>query len=131
MPPAKVRVERIPGDRARQNTFHKRKQGLIKKAIELAVLCDCDIAIVIRSEPMVTCKDGRLLAYCNKNLNTMLRSCLAQPPAEFYSNASYSRLAKDDVILVEKEPVHSAAKTTKSVITASHPGLSIEVDVES
>lgn len=37
MPPNKVRIERIEGNRMRQNTFHKRKLGLIKKAIELTV----------------------------------------------------------------------------------------------
>ena len=35
MPPAKVKIERIEDDKARQTTFHKRKTGLIKKAIEL------------------------------------------------------------------------------------------------
>ena len=31
MPPSKVKIERITDDRTRQNTFHKRKLGLIKK----------------------------------------------------------------------------------------------------
>jgi hypothetical protein len=31
----------------RQVTFNKRKIGLIKKAVELSVLCDCEVAMVI------------------------------------------------------------------------------------
>mmetsp|Transcript_45594 Transcript_45594/g.108084 ORF Transcript_45594/g.108084 Transcript_45594/m.108084 type:complete len:267 (+) Transcript_45594:79-879(+) len=95
MPPAKVKIERIVGDRTRQNTFHKRKLGLIKKAIELSVLCDCDCAIILRSGPTVTCQEGRITAYCNKDLKTMLTESLAQMPMNYYTNAEYSRFAKD------------------------------------
>eukprot|EP00961_Rhodomonas_salina_P070063 940941-Rhodomonas_salina.3 len=80
MPPSKVKIERISGDRTRQNTFHKRKLGLIKKAIELTVLCDCECAIILRSGPTVTCLEGRMSAYCNKDLEKMLRDCLVASP---------------------------------------------------
>jgi MADS-box transcription enhancer factor 2A len=43
----KIRIERIKDERNRQVTFTKRKNGLMKKAMELSVLCDCDIALVI------------------------------------------------------------------------------------
>ena len=43
----KIRIERITDERNRQVTFTKRKNGLMKKAMELSVLCDCDIALVI------------------------------------------------------------------------------------
>ncbi|EKX35528.1 hypothetical protein GUITHDRAFT_79793 [Guillardia theta CCMP2712] len=71
MPLGKTRIERIPDDRTRQNTFHKRKMGLMKKAIELSILCDCDIAMVIKSKPTANCKEGRLLAYCNSDLKVL------------------------------------------------------------
>ncbi|GJD06588.1 Myocyte-specific enhancer factor 2A [Galdieria sulphuraria] len=38
----KVNIKRIEDSRSRQVTFTKRKAGLIKKAFELSVLCDCD-----------------------------------------------------------------------------------------
>ena len=43
----KIRIERIADERNRQVTFTKRKNGLMKKAMELSVLCDCQIALVI------------------------------------------------------------------------------------
>ena len=43
----KIKIERIADERNRQVTFTKRKNGLMKKAMELSVLCDCDIALVI------------------------------------------------------------------------------------
>eukprot|EP00286_Rhodomonas_abbreviata_P014170 CAMPEP_0181317238 /NCGR_PEP_ID=MMETSP1101-20121128/16352_1 /TAXON_ID=46948 /ORGANISM="Rhodomonas abbreviata, Strain Caron Lab Isolate" /LENGTH=402 /DNA_ID=CAMNT_0023424599 /DNA_START=131 /DNA_END=1338 /DNA_ORIENTATION=+ len=115
MPPSKVKIERIAGDRTRQNTFHKRKLGLIKKAIELTVLCDCDIAIIMRSGPTVTCQEGRLSAYCNKDLESMLKACMDELPTEYYTNAEYARFCKED----------------KGDHDNDHAVAAIEVDVES
>jgi len=95
MPPTKVKIERIAGDRSRQNTFHKRKLGLIKKAIELTVLTDCDCAIILRSAPTVMCPEGRFSAYCNKDLHELIGQYMTEPPSEYYTNAEYPRLAKE------------------------------------
>jgi hypothetical protein len=43
----KIKIERIVNERNRQATFTKRKNGLIKKAMELSILCDCEIALII------------------------------------------------------------------------------------
>jgi len=45
----KITIERISNERNRQATFTKRKTGLIKKAMELSILCDCEIALIIFS----------------------------------------------------------------------------------
>ncbi|KAK8710305.1 hypothetical protein V6N13_145637 [Hibiscus sabdariffa] len=45
----KVEVKRIPDKKRRQVTFSKRKNGLIKKAGDLAVLCDVEVALFIIS----------------------------------------------------------------------------------
>lgn len=45
----KVVVERIENKVNRQVTFSKRRNGLLKKAYELSVLCDVDVALIIFS----------------------------------------------------------------------------------
>ncbi|XP_077420761.1 myocyte-specific enhancer factor 2A-like [Vanacampus margaritifer] len=43
----KIQITRIVDERNRQVTFMKRKFGLMKKAYELSVLCDCEIALIV------------------------------------------------------------------------------------
>ena len=45
----KVVLERIHNKINRQVTFSKRRNGLLKKAFELSVLCDAEIALIIFS----------------------------------------------------------------------------------
>ncbi|KAJ1265447.1 hypothetical protein BS78_08G077500 [Paspalum vaginatum] len=46
----KVEVRRIENSVSRQVTFSKRRRGLAKKACELAVLCDADVAMIVFSD---------------------------------------------------------------------------------
>ncbi|KAG8641078.1 MADS-box transcription factor 23 isoform X2 [Manihot esculenta] len=45
----KIVIRRIDNSTSRQVTFSKRRKGLIKKAKELAILCDADVGLVIFS----------------------------------------------------------------------------------
>nr|AXY87491.1 agamous-like MADS-box protein [Cymbidium goeringii] len=45
----KLQIRRIENNTNRQVTFSKRRNGLIKKAYELSVLCDIDIALIMFS----------------------------------------------------------------------------------
>eukprot|EP00474_Spongospora_subterranea_P010857 CRZ11315.1 hypothetical protein [Spongospora subterranea] len=49
----KIKIEMIADKRNRTVTFNKRKLGLMKKAIELSVLCGTDIALVIFGQESV------------------------------------------------------------------------------
>lgn len=57
----KLEIKRIEDKSARQVTFSKRRNGLLKKAKELSVLCDLDIGVIIYS-----C-GGKLYQYCSSN----------------------------------------------------------------
>jgi len=102
MPPAKVKIERIKDERTRQNTFHKRKGGLIKKAIELSLLCDCEVTLILKSGPTKTCKEGRVTAYCSKDLSQMLRETLTHLPMGVFHNDDYNRFSKVAVLLLDE-----------------------------
>ncbi|XP_047321827.1 MADS-box protein FLOWERING LOCUS C-like [Impatiens glandulifera] len=55
----KLEMKRIEDKSSRLVTFSKRRNGLIKKARELSVLCEADIALIIFSAR------GRLYEFCN------------------------------------------------------------------
>lgn len=45
----KTELKRIENRTSRQVTFSKRRSGLLKKAFELSVLCDAEVALIIFS----------------------------------------------------------------------------------
>ncbi|KAJ0577683.1 putative transcription factor MADS-type1 family [Helianthus annuus] len=47
---AKIAMEPIQNDKKRKITFNTRKQGLVKKARELATLCDVDVSMIISTD---------------------------------------------------------------------------------
>lgn len=55
----KIQIKKIDNATARQVTFSKRRRGLFKKAEELSVLCDADVALIIFSST------GKLFEYSN------------------------------------------------------------------
>ncbi|KAK3038318.1 hypothetical protein RJ639_031414 [Escallonia herrerae] len=55
----KIKIKKIDNITARQVTFSKRRRGLLKKAEELAVLCDADVALIIFSST------GKLFEYAS------------------------------------------------------------------
>ena len=55
----KIKIKKIDNITARQVTFSKRRRGLFKKAEELAILCDADVALIIFSAT------GKLFEYAS------------------------------------------------------------------
>ncbi|XP_042028740.1 MADS-box protein SVP-like [Salvia splendens] len=62
----KIQIKKIDNVTARQVTFSKRRRGLFKKAEELSVLCDADVALIIFSST------GKLFEYASSSMNEIL-----------------------------------------------------------
>ncbi|KAI9090908.1 hypothetical protein K1719_028393 [Acacia pycnantha] len=45
----KIAIKRIDNSASRQITFSKRRTGLLKKARELAILCDAQVGVIVFS----------------------------------------------------------------------------------
>ncbi|KAB2083372.1 hypothetical protein ES319_A05G262300v1 [Gossypium barbadense] len=62
----KIEIKRIENTTNRQVTFCKRRNGLLKKAYELSVLCDAEVALIVFSSR------GRLYEYSNNNIRSTI-----------------------------------------------------------
>ncbi|XP_062302156.1 myocyte-specific enhancer factor 2D homolog isoform X2 [Osmerus eperlanus] len=62
----KIQIQRITDERNKQVTFTKRKFGLMKKAYELSVLCDCEIALIIFNH------SNKLFQYASTDMDKVL-----------------------------------------------------------
>ncbi|XP_042498359.1 agamous-like MADS-box protein MADS2 isoform X3 [Macadamia integrifolia] len=74
----RVELKRIENKINRQVTFAKRRNGLLKKAYELSVLCDAEVALIIFSNR------GKLYEFCSSS--SMIKTL------ERYKKCSYGTL---------------------------------------
>nr|ARQ16481.1 HbMADS-box protein [Hevea brasiliensis] len=96
----KIQIKKIDNATARQVTFSKRRRGLFKKAEELSVLCDADVALIVFSST------GKLFEYCSSSMKEILEKHdlhsknlekLEQPSLELQlvEDSNHSRLSKE------------------------------------
>ncbi|XP_032824527.2 myocyte-specific enhancer factor 2A-like isoform X1 [Petromyzon marinus] len=87
----KIQIMRIVDERNRQVTFTKRKFGLMKKAYELSVLCDCEIALIIFNS------SSKLFQYASTDMDKVLLKYTE------YSEPHESRTNSDIVEVLSKK----------------------------
>uniref|UniRef100_A0ACD5ZIS6 Uncharacterized protein n=1 Tax=Avena sativa TaxID=4498 RepID=A0ACD5ZIS6_AVESA len=62
----KIVIRRIDNSTSRQVTFSKRRNGIFKKAKELAILCDAEVGLMVFSST------GRLYEYSSTNMKSVI-----------------------------------------------------------
>ncbi|XP_052626277.1 floral homeotic protein AGAMOUS isoform X4 [Lactuca sativa] len=82
----KIEIKRIENTTNRQVTFCKRRNGLLKKAYELSVLCDAEVALIVFSSR------GRLYEYANNSVKGTIdrykKACLDPPSSGSVAEAN-------------------------------------------
>lgn len=89
----KISITRINDERNRQVTFTKRKFGLMKKAYELSVLCDCEIALIIFTS------NNKLYQYASSDMDKVLLKYTE------YNDTVVSQTNKDILEMLNKKDV--------------------------
>ncbi|CAL5001975.1 unnamed protein product [Urochloa decumbens] len=62
----KIEIKRIDNATSRQVTFSKRRSGLLKKAKELAILCDAEVGLIVFSST------GRLYDFASTSMKSVI-----------------------------------------------------------
>ncbi|XP_070030637.1 MADS-box protein AGL42-like isoform X2 [Nicotiana tabacum] len=78
----KVQMKRIENATSRQVTFSKRRNGIMKKAYELSVLCDAEVAVIIFSQK------GRLYEFSSSSMQKTIERYRENTKEPLISNNS-------------------------------------------
>jgi len=85
----KIQIKKIEDERVRKVTFSKRKGGLVKKAMELSLLCDCDIGLIIFTPK----PDQKLYKYATTRMEQVVQKYRnTQRAVETFNNGDYHNL---------------------------------------
>ncbi|KAK4753195.1 hypothetical protein SAY87_021993 [Trapa incisa] len=122
----KIRIRKIENATARHVTFSKRRRGLFKKAEELSVLCDADVALIIFTSA------GKLFEYSNLSVSEILKRYLSlSKNLEKSEEPSSSQMLQMQLLergthskLTEK--VAEESKNLRQIGGKEPPGLTIE-----
>ncbi|KAI8140009.1 hypothetical protein BJV82DRAFT_645949 [Fennellomyces sp. T-0311] len=102
----KIKIQTIQDERNRQVTFLKRKNGLMKKAYELSVLCDCEVALIIFNT------HGKLVQYASTDIDRILMKY-----TEY--NKPFESKSNNDFITTQDDQKEGPAVAEEDAKTAS------------
>ncbi|CAL0308665.1 unnamed protein product [Lupinus luteus] len=132
----KVELKRIENSSNRQVTFSKRRTGLLKKAKELSVLCDAEVAVIIFSNTgklsqFSSCDMNRTLSRYNKRVDSTETAIVEHNTEIHYgvvmSNNTFS-VQKEDSNMVEilRDEIEKLERKKQKLLGKDLKGLSLK-----
>lgn len=117
----KIEIKRIDNASSRQVTFSKRRTGLFKKAQELSILCDAEVAVIVFSNT------GKLFEFSSSGMKKTLsryNKCLASTDAA----VAESKTQKEDSKVVEilKEEIANLETKQLQLVGKDLTGLGLK-----
>ncbi|KAA8533793.1 hypothetical protein F0562_031310 [Nyssa sinensis] len=97
----KIQMKRIENATSRQVTFSKRRNGLLKKAFELSVLCDAEVALIIFSQR------GRLSEFSSSNMQKTIE--------RYRENAKEEQANNPEIQLSMQQLKHETSNMAKKI----------------
>ncbi|KAM5557226.1 MADS-box protein AGL42-like [Rosa sericea] len=97
----KIEMKRIENATSRQVTFSKRRNGLLKKAYELSVLCDAEVAVIVFSQ-----KD-RLYEFSSSDMQKTIK--------QYHKHAKGAQTNTTEVEQNMQQLKHESADMTKKI----------------
>src|SRR4051812_27230757 len=94
----KIKIEKIKNERIRQVTFYKRKRGLLKKAMELSLLCGVKVFLGIvdkNDKVMIFSSENEITPLLNKYMLTHASA------REVYTHDDYKEIFEENARLSE------------------------------
>ncbi|XP_010530562.1 PREDICTED: developmental protein SEPALLATA 3-like isoform X2 [Tarenaya hassleriana] len=111
----RVELKRIENKINRQVTFAKRRNGLLKKAYELSVLCDAEVALIIFSNR------GKLYEFCSsssmlKTLERYQKCSYGAPEPNVPSREALEELSSQQEYLKLKQRFDALQRTQRNLL---------------
>ncbi|CAO2211622.1 unnamed protein product [Urochloa humidicola] len=121
----RVELKRIENKINRQVTFAKRRNGLLKKAYELSVLCDAEVALIIFSNR------GKLYEFCStqsmpKTLEKYQKCSYAGPETAVQNRESEQMKSSRNEYLKLKARVENLQRTQRNLLGEDLDSLDIK-----
>ena len=99
----KISIQKIKDERIRNITYYKRKKGLIKKAMELSLLCEADILVCIY--PKLIAYNQLLIFSTTNTADNFIEKYIKNPliKKEIYGLKDYGALFTNNILNEEQE----------------------------
>ncbi|KAJ0252068.1 hypothetical protein HA466_0129250 [Hirschfeldia incana] len=117
----KIAIKRIDNSTSRQVTFSKRRNGLLKKAKELAILCDAEVGVIIFSST------SRLYEFSSSSMKSVIErynEAKSETNSEINPAAEIKFWQKEAAIL--KRQLHNLQENHRQMMGEELSGLNVE-----
>nr|VDD40910.1 unnamed protein product [Brassica oleracea] len=119
----KIAIKRIDNSTSRQVTFSKRRNGLLKKAKELAILCDAEVGVIIFSST------GRLYDFSSSSMKSVIeryRDAKCDTNSEM-NPASEIKFWQNEAAILKRQ-LHNLQENHRKVCIFKSDGKELVID---